>query len=99
MAEGGVGMTIVAGRYRFESSDYDAHSDILYLSVGDPVPGVGEVTPEGHTVTFDAKGRLVGMDLFGVRQILGRGEAVRVTLPSGEVAAVEGIEKLLKQPV
>jgi hypothetical protein len=43
-------MNIRIGPLTFDHADYDADGDVLYLHVGEPQPGEGEETPEGHVL-------------------------------------------------
>jgi hypothetical protein len=45
-------MNIRIGPLAFDHADYDADGDVLYLHVGQPQPGEGEETPEGHVLRF-----------------------------------------------
>ena len=74
-------MTLKIGDWHFDTADYDAENDVLYLTMGHPRPGYGEETPEGHVARFDAEGAFCGVTLIGVRARLDRGDAVDVTLP------------------
>ena len=50
------------GPLSFDHADYDAEGDVLYLHVGEPQPGEGEETPEGHVVRFaPGSHRIVGL--------------------------------------
>ena len=51
------------GDLSFDSVDYDARSDVLYLSIGPPRPEAEMVpTPEGHAVRYGRDGRVTGVD-------------------------------------
>lgn len=69
------------GEWRFDSVEYDREADVLYLSIGDPRPGVGEETSEGHILRFDEDGEFCGLTLIGVQALLDGGRDVDVTLP------------------
>ena len=71
---------IKVGDWFFDSAEYDAENDVLYLSIGEPRPGYGEETPEGHIVRFDEEGEFCGVTLIDVRAQLDRG-AISVTMP------------------
>jgi hypothetical protein len=44
---------------------------VLYLSQGDPARAVDfDETPDGHAVSYDASGELVGLTLIDVRRLL-----------------------------
>lgn len=73
--------TIKLGDWFFDSTEYDADADVLYLSIGEPRPGVGEETPEGHILRYDETGEFCGVTLVGVRERLDRGEFIDITLP------------------
>ena len=65
----------------FDSAEFDADNDVLYLSIGKPRPGYGEETPEGHVLRFDEQGEFCGLTLFGVQGMLNDGKIVRVSVP------------------
>lgn len=73
--------SIVIGEWIFDSVNYDADRDVLYLSIGEPRSGSGEETPEGHILRYDEQDAFCGVTLVGVQGLLeGHGE-VRVTVP------------------
>jgi hypothetical protein len=45
-------VNITIGRVTFDHATYDAEGDVLYLHVGEPEPGEGEETPEGHVIRY-----------------------------------------------
>ncbi len=45
-------MNIYIGPLAFDHADYDPEGDVLYLHIGEPQPGEGEETPEGHILRF-----------------------------------------------
>lgn len=65
----------------FDSAEFDAENDVLYLSIGTPRPGYGEETPEGHVLRFDEEGEFCGLTLIGAEGLLQEGRPVRVTVP------------------
>lgn len=73
-------MTLKIGDWWFNSADYDAENDVLYLSIDEPRPGHGEETPEGHILRFDEEGVFCGVTLLDVKASLDKG-AIDVTLP------------------
>ncbi|HEX4482465.1 MAG TPA: DUF2283 domain-containing protein [Solirubrobacteraceae bacterium] len=75
-------VNITIGRLSFDHADYDADNDVLYLHVGEPQPGEGDETPEGHVVRY-APGtrRVVGLTVLGARKILDRDGQVAITVP------------------
>jgi len=74
-------MSVKLGDWFFDNSEYDAERDVLYLSIGEPRPGEGEETPEGHILRYDQTGEFCGVTLMGVRELLDRGDYIDVTLP------------------
>lgn len=49
--------------------DYDDDADVLYLSLGEPVPALGMDIGEGIIVRYDDKRmEVVGLTLLGVRE-------------------------------
>lgn len=81
--------TIKIGDWEFDWASYDREHDVLYLSAGEPRPGYGEETPEGHILRYDEHGDFYGMTLIGVRQTISERGLLRVTgmprrLPRGE---------------
>ena len=48
--------------------DYDKEADVLYLSIGEPMPAVGMDVGEGVIVRYDeARKEVVGLTLLGLR--------------------------------
>jgi hypothetical protein len=89
-------MAMRVGPYSFDEVAYDAPSDVLYASIGDLPSSRRERTPEGHLWQFDHRGRFRGLTLMGPREQLEREGAVQVSLPTGELERVQGIELLLR---
>ncbi len=64
-------MSVHIGPYTFDRVRYDRDADVLYLSQGDPARAVDwDETPDGHAVSFDPDGNLVGLTLIGIRTLL-----------------------------
>lgn len=64
-------MSIQIGPYTFDRVRYDRDADVLYLARGDPARAVDfDETPEGHAVSYDASGELIGLTLIDVRRLL-----------------------------
>lgn len=77
-------MTVHIGPYAFDRVRYDHDADVLYLAQGDPARAVDfDETPEGHAVSFDENGDLVGLTLVDIRRLLdeAKGE-LRLELPA-----------------
>jgi uncharacterized protein YuzE len=78
-------MSVQIGPYTFDRVRYDRDADVLYLAHGDPARAVDfDETPEGHAVSYDAKGELIGLTLIDVRRLLkeAKGERVLIELPA-----------------
>lgn len=73
--------SLVIGEWIFDSVSYDADRDVLYLSIGDPRPGYGEETPEGHVLRYDEDDEFCGVTLIGVQALLDEHGEVVVTVP------------------
>ena len=82
-------MKITIAGIDFDYHDYDERGDVLYLHVGEPngPPARALETPEGHTVEYDDKGAVVGLELMGVRGALERGGELQLTWPPAHLAA------------
>jgi uncharacterized protein YuzE len=78
-------MTIRIGDWEFDNGEYDADADVLYLSIGDPRPAVGEETPEGHVLLFDEIGEFCGLTLVSIGHLIAlHGDDLTVTVPHAE---------------
>ncbi len=76
-------MKITIGRITFDRVAYDQGADVLYLHVGEPSTAVGfDESPEGHALRFDARGRLVGLTIVGVKGLLQHDGRITVTIPA-----------------
>jgi hypothetical protein len=73
-------VNIAIGPLNFDHADYDSVGDVLYLHVGDPQPGEGEETPEGHVIRY-APGttNVIGLTVLGARELLRRDGHLVVT--------------------
>jgi uncharacterized protein YuzE len=81
-------MIVHIGPYEFDDVDYDAESDVLYLSIGEPQPAADSAaTPEGHIVRYDEHDRVIGVTIVGARDLLGQDGVVSLTLPRRSVTA------------
>jgi uncharacterized protein YuzE len=90
-------VNIRIGPLVFDHADYDADGDVLYLHVGQPQPGEGEETPEGHVVRF-APGtqRIVGLTIINARQVLDRDGRLIVTVPETVEATAQDLAAALQ---
>jgi uncharacterized protein YuzE len=78
-------VSIQIGPYKFDRVRYDRDADVLYLAHGDPARAVDfDETPEGHAVSYDANGELIGLTLVGARRLIdeAKGERVLIELPA-----------------
>ena len=73
--------SLVIGEWVFDSVEYDADRDVLYLSMGEPQPGHGEETAEGHILRFNEDDAFCGVTLIDVRKILEENGEVVVAVP------------------
>ena len=90
-------MAIRVGRYTFSDVVYDGPSDVLYASIGDLPSSRRESTPESHIWHFDDRDRFRGITLMSPREQLEREGAVYVSLPTGELERVQGVDALLRR--
>ena len=85
-------MGLRIGRHNFSYVTYDPSSDVIYAK-RDGAPSVRrEPSPEDHVWLFDDDDRFHGVALMEPRERLERDGAVYVTLPSGELERVAGVE-------
>jgi uncharacterized protein YuzE len=89
-------VSIRAGAYTFSHVTYDAPSDVLYAALDRPRPGTRRETPEADVLRFDERGEFFGVILVNPRERLERDGAVRVTLPSGDLVRVQGVEAAIR---
>ena len=89
-------MAIRVGPYTFGNVTYDGPSDVLYASIGELPSSRREKTPEEHLWHFDDRNRFRGITLMSPREQLERDGAVYVSLPSGELERVQGVEILVR---
>jgi uncharacterized protein YuzE len=89
-------VSIRAGNYTFTHVTYDAPSDVLYAAIDVPRPGTRHETPESDVLRFDQRGEFFGVILVNPRERLERDGTVRLTLPSGDLVRVQGIEAAIR---
>ena len=89
-------VSIRAGQYTFTHVTYDAPSDVLYASLDAPRPGSRRETPESDVLRFDQRGEFFGVILMNPRARLEREGSVKLTLPSGDLVRVQGIEAAIR---
>jgi uncharacterized protein YuzE len=73
--------SLAIGDWIFDSVEYDADRDVLYLSIGEPQAGHGDETPEGHILRFNEDEAFCGVTLIDVRKILEEDGQVVVAVP------------------
>jgi uncharacterized protein YuzE len=74
-------MTIRLGHLEFDHVVYDADSDVLYLSVGEPRPAAeSEATAEGHAIRYDANGEIVGITIVNAKWLIERNGRIEIPL-------------------
>ena len=90
-------MNVEIGPLTFDHASYDDEGDVLYLHIGEPEPGEGEETPEGHVVRF-APGtqRIVGLTVINARHVLERDGRLVVTLPQEVEASADALAPALQ---
>jgi uncharacterized protein YuzE len=63
--------SLKVGPYSFDRAHYDPGADVLYLSQGGLERAADfDETPDGHAISFDADGNLIGLTLIGVRRLV-----------------------------
>jgi uncharacterized protein YuzE len=81
----------------FDHADYDVDGDVLYLHVGQPQPGEGEETPEGHVLRFAPDTQeIVGLTIINARQVLTRDGRLIVTVPETVEASAADLAPALQ---
>lgn len=75
---------IRVGDWTFDHGAYDRDADVLYLSIGEPRPAVGEETPEGHVLRYDEKGEVCGLTLIDAGRLFKTDGRIDVTVPHRE---------------
>jgi uncharacterized protein YuzE len=87
------------GEYEFDSASYDARGDVLYLRRGErrePPSTFG--TPEGHAVSFDESGRVIGMTIVNPKWLLERDGKVTITVPTVIESGHDELAALFEAP-
>jgi uncharacterized protein YuzE len=66
----------------FQSANYDADGDVLYLSRGDTNHASdAALTPEGHGVRYDDAGEVISVTIINAKWLLDRDGYLTITLP------------------
>jgi uncharacterized protein YuzE len=75
-------MTIKIGEHEFDQVRYDARGDVLYLRAGPPGPAARtQATPEGHSVSVDGSGAVVGITIVNAKWLIERDGKILITVP------------------
>jgi uncharacterized protein YuzE len=89
-------VNVMIGPLSFDHANYDAENDVLYLHVGEPRPGEGEETPEGHVVRYaPGTSQVVGLTILGARRILARDGRLAITAPDTVETSAEDLAPAL----
>jgi uncharacterized protein YuzE len=71
-------MTITIGTLSFDSVEYDADADVLYLSVGEPrMPAESFGTPEGQNIRCDETGAVIAITIVNAKPSMGADECAQ----------------------
>ena len=87
-----------AGRFVFHSVTYDPPSDVLHARVSNEPVVRRERTEEGDFWGYDDEGRPAALTVMEPRRRLDGGR-VTVSLPSGELERLQGVEAAMRSPV
>lgn len=77
-------MIVHIGPYAFDRVRHDHDADVLYLAQGDPARAVDfDETLEGHAVSFDENGDLIGLALIDIDRLVEESQGeLRLELPA-----------------
>ena len=89
-------MTVSIGSHEFDAVRYDATADVLYLRID----GAGDerethATPEGHAVTLDADGTVIGITLVNAKWLIEREGKLTITIPNVVQTTAEDLSSAL----
>jgi uncharacterized protein YuzE len=91
-------MTVRIGHYEFDNVSYDAHGDVLYLSIGKPRAATQTyASPEGHAVRMSEDGDVIGITIVNAKWLADRDGKVTITLPSVIETSAEALAPALAQ--
>ncbi len=90
-------MSVTIGSHTFDRVRYDEEADVLYLHKGDARNDTDwDATPEGHGLSFNADGALVGMTIVSPRKLVQQRGSVEITLPPEHVGlSAEALDQAL----
>lgn len=90
-------MTVKIGKHAFDEVRYDEVGDVLYLRVkGAAKAALTDATPEGHAVTFDGSGALIGMTIVNAKWLTEKEGKLVITLPERIETSAEALEPALR---
>lgn len=81
--------------------DYDRDSDVLYISIGEPSPGVAEHLDDDILLRYSLDtGELIGVTVLGFRAMGGTDELVRrLGVPACAATVVEDSREAIRELV
>ena len=88
-----------AGRFVFSAVTYDPPSDVLSGRVSNEPVAKRERTEEGDYWGYDGEGRPATLTVMEPRRRFDRDGTVHVSLPSGELERLQGVEAAMRSPV
>jgi uncharacterized protein YuzE len=90
-------VSVTIGSHTFDRVRYDEEADVLYLHKGDGLSDADwDATPEGHGLSFNAEGMLVGMTIVSPRKLVERSGTVEITLPPEHIGlSAEALNRAL----
>jgi len=89
-------LTVSIGNHVFDVVHYDSRGDVLYLQVAHSQPEARtDATPEGHAVTWDRSGNVIGMTIVNAKWLLERDGKIAMTVPDLIETSAEDIEPAL----
>jgi len=88
-----------AGRFVFSAVTYDPPSDVLHARVSDEDVARRERTDEGDFWGYDGGGRPATLTVMEPRERFERDGAVYISLPTGELERLQGVQAAMRSPV
>jgi len=81
-------MSVKVAGIAFDRVDYDREGDVLYLRTGAPSAAVDwDESEEGHGLSYDTDGTLVGLTIVNARRILEEDGEIAITMPTQRIVA------------
>lgn len=92
-------MPITIGTITFDHAMYDGRGDVLYLRAGDrQVAAESLGIPEGHAVSHDAAGNVIGITIINARWLLDRDGKISITIPERIDIGADALAQALASP-